>query len=81
MAVFNPNFHWLGDTDETRFFEYFRSRTGPQLAGYFPSEFWSNLILKVSSLTAKLVQPIQLLNRNPLTSEIPFLKSFSHSQV
>lgn len=44
----NPNFHTFGADDETRCFEYFRTRTGPQLAGFFPSDFWSSLILRAT---------------------------------
>ncbi len=33
-----------GDTAERRSFHFFRSRTAPQLAGYFNSDFWNCLV-------------------------------------
>lgn len=42
------NFHYLGSDDETRCFEFFRYRTSLQLAGFFSSEFWSNLVLRAA---------------------------------
>ena len=40
----NPSPGWLGTLTERRSFHFFRSRTAPQLAGYFVSEFWERLI-------------------------------------
>ena len=34
----------LGDAAERRSFHFFRSRTAPQLAGYFVSDFWECLV-------------------------------------
>ena len=34
----------LGNTAERRSFHFFRSRTAPQLSGYFASEFWDCLV-------------------------------------
>lgn len=34
----------LGDPAERRSFHFFRSRTAPQLSGYFASDFWECLI-------------------------------------
>ena len=34
----------LGDAAERRSFHFFRSRTAPQLAGYFVSDFWDCLV-------------------------------------
>lgn len=48
LALTNMDFHCIGGADETRCFEFFRYRTSPQLAGFFPSEFWSNLVLRAA---------------------------------
>ena len=34
----------MGDEAERRSFHYFRTRTAPQLAGYFSSDFWDCLV-------------------------------------
>ena len=34
----------LGNESERRYFDYFRCRTAPQLAGFFSSEFWDCLV-------------------------------------
>ena len=39
-----PSPELLGTPAERRSFYFFRSRTAPQLAGYFVSEFWERLI-------------------------------------
>lgn len=46
LSSLNPSFHPLGQYDEARYFDHFRARTGPQMAGFFPNEFWSTLILR-----------------------------------
>lgn len=40
----SPRPEVLGDQTERRSFHFFRSRTAPQLAGYFASNFWDSLV-------------------------------------
>ena len=48
MSLIPPKLHVLGDENETRFLEHFRVRTAPQLAGVFPTELWSTLLLRAT---------------------------------
>ena len=40
----SPSLEPLGDLAERRAFHFFRSRTAPQLSGYFASDFWECLV-------------------------------------
>lgn len=48
MTYPNLDFYTLDGDQEMRGFEYFRHKTSPQLAGFFPSAFWSTLILRAT---------------------------------
>lgn len=37
-----------GDQEERRYFDFFRSRTAPDLAGYFDANFWDHFVLQLS---------------------------------
>ena len=44
----NPNPTGLASEEERRCFNFFRSRTSVQMAGFFPSEIWDRLILQAT---------------------------------
>lgn len=44
----NPSIEILGDEKERRYFHFFCSRTAPQLAGFFDSNFWCRLLLQTT---------------------------------